>query len=127
MREGVGVDVLEHPDRSVLVQSQVIGVIGNHGGAGSGELVAIFITIVTVTAVLLVNNGSKDLNFTTENHGKAFTTDGLFYARKTSTVTPFIEFTAKSVGLEFDEPQLAGSKETMTARCVDVSDRRVDD
>ena len=123
MRKGIGVDVLEYPDRSVLGQPQVIGVVGNHGGgADIVVLVAVFITVITIPTILLINNSSKHLDFTRKNHGEAFTAGRLFYAGKSSAVTPFVEFTTESVGFEFEESEFAGGELAMTAGCVDVGD-----
>ena len=46
---------------------------------------------------------------------------------RTSTVAPFIEFTAERIGLQFEGPKLMGSEEVVTTGCVNMSNRRVDD
>ena len=45
----------------------------------------------------------------------------------TSTVVPFIEFTAERIGLQFERPKLAGSEEVVTMGCVNMSNQQVDD
>ena len=46
---------------------------------------------------------------------------------RTSTVAPFIEFTAEHIGLQFEQPKLAGSEEVVMMGCVNMSNQRVDD
>src|ERR1700684_3251193 len=123
MRKGIGDYVLEYPDRSVLGQPQVIGVIGDHGGgADIIVLIAVFITVITIPTILLINNSRKNLDFTRKNHGEPFTAEMLCYAGKSSALMPFVEFTTESVGFEFEESEFAGGELAMTAGCVDVSD-----
>ena len=46
---------------------------------------------------------------------------------RTSTVTPFIEFTVEHIGLQFEQPKLAGSEEVVMMGCVNMSNQQVDD
>lgn len=85
-------------------------------------LVAVF-----VFALLLDRSSAEDLDFAAHDHLEALATDGLVDARETSTVTPLVEFTTEGIRFELEETELAGGKETMTARGVDVSDGAVDD
>lgn len=80
-----------------------------------------------VLVVLVAWDGSEDLEFTTEDHGKTFTTEGFFDSGKARTVSPFVELTTKSVGFDFYETQLTCSELTMTAGSVDMGDRGVYD
>ena len=127
MGEGDGVCVLENLNSSTLGHPHVLWFIGRYGDVAlyTGKVVAIF--VITTLLIVFADNSSKNLYFATENHCKAFTTHGLFDAGKSSTIAPFIEFTTECVGLEFEEPKLAGSQEVVTTGCMDVGDGQVDD
>lgn len=84
--------------------------------------------INTVLALVFFDGtGTDDLDFTGHDHGEGFATNGLLDEGKTGAVTPFVEFTTESVGLELEKTKLSGGEEAVTTRRVDISDAAVDD
>jgi hypothetical protein len=115
--EGIGIRILKHLCCSTLGQPRILNIFGGDGGTASntGKIVTVLITIATIPAVLLINDGSENLDFATENHGKSFTANGLLNAGKTRAVAPFVELATERIGLEFDEPELPRCQKAVAA------------
>jgi hypothetical protein len=65
--------------------------------------IPIFKTVeLALSLVFVFPDSSENFNFTAKYHGEAISSDGLIDTRKTCPVTPFVEFPAKRIGLEFE-------------------------
>lgn len=95
-------------------------------GYGSRIIIIIANKIVIVFGIFVLNS-SNNLEFATEDHREAVTSDGFFDTRDSSTVSPFVDFTAESIYFMFKDTKLARCEHTMTTGSMNVSNRRVDD
>jgi len=83
--------------------------------------------IFAIFIFLFHPNSCDHLEFTADDHTKAFPTDGFFHTGNSRAITPFVEFTAESVCFVLEESKFAGCEGAMAPGCVDVGDGRVDD
>lgn len=78
--------------------------------------VKVIIAIVLHTLIILVLVGRQNnLNLTTKHHAKAIATGGFFDAGNARPVTPFVQFSAKDIGLGLEHAEFAGSNQPVTA------------
>lgn len=91
------------------------------------KLVLIARVVVVIFVVLLSRDSGNHLELTTENHGKTIASDRLFDGRNTGTITPLVDFTAKSVRFMFEHAELAGREHSVAAGSMYVGNGRIDD
>jgi hypothetical protein len=109
------------PNRIVMGHPQIISII-NHRSNTAPKLISILIPIIPIPPIFLFNNSSKNLDLTTDHHGKAFTPHWLLYARQSRTITPFVKLAPEGVGFYLDEAEFAGGEEAVPTRGVDMRD-----
>lgn len=94
----------------------------------SSRVIIIIANIVAIFfGVFIPWNSSNNLKFAAEDHRESVTSDWFFDARDSSTITPFVNFTAESIYFMFKDPKLASCEHTVTTGSMYVSNRRVDD
>jgi hypothetical protein len=87
----------------------------------------VLIVILHVLVIFLLVGGEDNLDLTTEHQVKAITTGRFLEARDTSSLAPLVQFPTKRIGFCIDRAKLTGSNQPVSARSMDVGNRRVDD
>jgi hypothetical protein len=106
-------------------------------GSDAGDFLHVFgrarmevIVLAVVLHVLLVfveGSGYNDFNLAAEDHIEAFAAGRFLKPGKARSIAPFVQFPAKHISLDLDRTKFTSSNHPVTARSVDVGNRRVDD
>lgn len=95
------------------------------GGARMEEIVlAVFLHVLLI---FMMRRGYNDFNFAAKHQIKAIAAGSLLNSGKARSITPFVQFPAKHISLALEGTKFASSNQPVTARSVDVGNRRVDD
>jgi len=93
----------------------------------STDIPAVVLVVFVLPIVVAVGGSADDdLELARDNHGEAVTADGFFDAGDTSALTPLIELAAEGIGFDLEHAELAGGKEAVSARGMDMGDGGVD-
>ena len=80
-----------------------------------------------VLLIFMMRRGYNNLNFAAKHQIKAIAAGSLLKSGKARSITPFVQFPTKHISFALESTQFASSNQPVTARSVDVGNRRVDD
>lgn len=126
--KGVGVGVLEHGETSMaFVHVIVRSVDVAHRACEVFVVVTVIAIPLAVFVFIIARNCSDDLEFAREDHAEGFAANRFFKTREAGTVSPDVDLTMESIGLNLHGAKLTGGQETMAAGSMDMGDGRVYD
>jgi len=105
------------------LSSHAVLVVVAHRAAETGTEVIVPITVLFIDDTWADN----DFDFAAHDHGEGFAADGLLDSGEAASVTPLVELSSESIGLEFEKAELAGGEEAMAPGGMDIGDGGVDD
>lgn len=91
---------------------------------GSREVI---VPILIALFVAFLRDGRCDLELCGKDDRECVGAEWFLDAGQTGTITPLVQFPPQRIGLELQQAQFAGRKETVAAGSMDMGDGGVDD
>jgi hypothetical protein len=95
---------------------------------GGARMEAIVLAVfLHVLLIFRMSRGYNDFNLAAEHHIETFAAGGFLNPGKARSIMPFVQFAAKHIRFDLESTKFTSGNQPVTARSMDVGNRRVDD